>query len=59
MFSQSQIDSMSIEELVKLIRSIAIEVENRIDNPDDAYDYSNSLRFLTDSLHNKVSDLVD
>ena len=59
MFSQSQLDAMSIEELAKLIRSVTYTIENHSDDAEYAYDYSMSLRFLADSLHDKIEKLVD
>ena len=59
MFSQSQIDSMSIDDLVRLIRSMANEVSNRIDDPQDAYDYCNALSYLTRSLSERIECVLE
>ena len=55
MFSQSSIDQMSIEELVQLIKTMANEVEGRIDyNPEDAIDYCNAVCNLANSLRERI-----
>jgi hypothetical protein len=60
MFSQGSIDSMSVDELAKTIRSFAIEVCNRYDsNAHDALDYANALRSLTDSLTERLEDYLE
>jgi len=59
MFSESSIDAMSIEELVQLIKSIAHEVENRIDDPWDALDYCNALSNLTDNLRERIENYLE
>ena len=59
MFSQSSINSMSIEELVKTIRSVSYSVENRIDNPYDAYDYCNALINLSENLRERIEDVME
>ena len=55
MFSQSTIDSMSIDELTKLIRSTALEVCNRTDDAEDAIDYCYALINLTHNLKNRLN----
>jgi hypothetical protein len=59
MFSQSQIDSMSIDKLVTLVRSIATEVSNRIDDPQDALDYCFALSNLTQNLQERIEDVLE
>jgi hypothetical protein len=59
MFSQGSIDSMSIDDLVRTIRSIANEVSNRIDDPQDAYDYCNALSNITNSLRERIEDVLE
>lgn len=59
MFSQSSIDSMSVTDLVRLIRNIANEVENRIDDPQDAYDYSNALILLSENLRDRIDEVLE
>jgi hypothetical protein len=59
MFSQGSIDSMSIDDLVRTIRSIANEVSNRIDNPYDAIDYCNALSSLSQSLSERIECVLE
>ena len=60
MFSQNSIDEMTIEELVKLIRSMANEVEGRIDyHPEDAIDYCNAVCNLANSLRERIEEYVE
>lgn len=59
MFSQSSIDEMSIEELVKLIRSIAYEVSDRINDPQDALDYCFALSNLTQNLQERIECVLE
>jgi hypothetical protein len=59
MFSQGSIDSMSIDELVTLIRSVANEVSNRIDDPQDALDYCFALSNLTQNLQDRIECVLE
>lgn len=59
MFSQGSIDSMSITDLVATIKSMGREIESRIDNPEDALDYVNSLTNLTDSLRERIECVLE
>lgn len=59
MFSQSSIDSMSIDDLIATIRSMAREVENRIDNPYDAQDYCNALINLAQELSERIECVLE
>ena len=59
MFSQSSIDSMSIDELVNLVRSIAYEVSDRINDPQDALDYCFALSNLTQNLQERIEDVIE
>ena len=59
MFSQKSIDEMSIEQLVSLVRSLAHSIENRIDDPTDAYDYCNALSNVTDSLRDRIEAVLE
>lgn len=59
MFSQSSIDSMSIDELVRTVRTIANEVSNRIDNPQDALDYCFALSNLTQNLQERIECVLE
>jgi hypothetical protein len=59
MFSQSSIDSMSIDELVNLVRSIAYEVSDRINDPQDALDYCHALGNLTQNLQERIEDVIE
>lgn len=59
MFSQSSIDSMSVTDLVRKIRTIANEVENRINDPQDAYDYSNALILLSENLRDRIDEVLE
>jgi hypothetical protein len=59
MFSQSSIDSMSIDELVNLVRSIAYEVSDRINDPQDALDYCNALSSLSQSLSERIECVLE
>ena len=58
MFSQSSIDTMSIEELVKLIRTMTYSIENRLNDYNDALDYTDALCNLAQSLHDKMCEEV-
>jgi|688.fasta_scaffold711672_2 hypothetical protein len=59
MFSQKSIDEMSIEQLVSLVRSLAHSIENRIDDPADAYDYCNALSNVTDNLRDRIEAVLE
>lgn len=60
MFSQSSIDSMSIQDLIATIKSMANEVENRIDfDPSDARDYCNSVIMLSENLRDRIEDYLE
>ena len=59
MFSQGSIDSMSIDELVTLVRSVANEVSDRIDNPQDALDYCFALSNLTQNVQERIEDVLE
>ena len=50
---------MSIEELVKLIRSIAYEVSDRINDPQDALDYCFALSNLTQNLQERIECVLE
>jgi hypothetical protein len=59
MFSQKSIDSHSDEELIDLIQRISQEVEDRLSDTDDAFDYANSLSILVDNLRDRLSERLD
>ena len=60
MFSQGSIDAMSIEELVKLIKTMANEVEGRIDyHPEDALDYCNAVSNLASCLQERIEAVLE
>ena len=59
MFSQGSIDSMSIDELVRTVRTVANEVSNRIDDPQDALDYCFALSNLTQNLQERIEDVLE
>ncbi len=59
MFSQSSIDAMNIDELVTLIRSIAYEVSDRINDPQDALDYCFALSNLTQNLQERIECVLE
>ena len=59
MFSQSIIDSMSVADLVRKIRTIANEVETRIGNPEDALDYCHALTNLSQNLTDRVEMVLE
>lgn len=59
MFSQGSIDSMSIDELVSLVKSLAFSIENRIDDPTDAYDYCNALSNVISSLRDRIEAVLE
>lgn len=59
MFSQSSLDSMSIEDLVKKIRSMTYSLENHLDNPLDAWNYCNALINLSESLRDRIDEQVE
>ena len=60
MFSQNSIDQMTIEELVKLIRSMANEIEGRIDRtPYDALDYCNAVSNLASCLQERIEAVLE
>lgn len=60
MFSQGTVDEMSIEELVKTVRSLAYSIENRIsDDPEDALDYCYALVNITDSLKDRIEGYLE
>ncbi len=50
---------MSIEQLVSLVRSLAHSIENRIDDPADAYDYCNALSNVTDNLRDRIEAVLE
>jgi hypothetical protein len=52
-------DSMSIDDLVRTIRTVANEVSNRIDDPSDALDYCHALSNLTSSLQERIEDVLE
>ena len=52
-------DSMSIDDLVRTIRTVANEVSNRIDDPQDALDYCFALSNLTQSLQERIEDVLE
>jgi hypothetical protein len=58
MFSQKSIDKMSVEELIKLIRTMTYSIENRLDDYDDALDHTDALCNLAQSLHDKMCEKV-
>jgi hypothetical protein len=59
MFTQKSIDSKSITELTALIKSMAREVSDRINDPEDALDYVNSLMLLSESLRERIEYVLE
>jgi len=60
MFSQSSLDSMSIQELVITVKKMANEVDNRIDlHPQDALDYCNAIITISSHLRDQIEDYVE
>ena len=49
---------MSVEELIKLIRTMTYSIENRLDDYDDALDHTDALCNLAQSLHDKMCEKV-
>lgn len=57
--SQSQLDDMSVTELVSAIQSSAREVDQRMDDAWDALDYVHDLLALTNELRKRVEDYLE
>jgi len=52
--SQSQLDDMSVTELVSAIKSSARQVDERINDADDALDYVQDIMALTHELRERI-----
>jgi len=60
MFSQKSIDSMSIQDLVKLIRTMSYSLENHLsDDGLDALDYAGAICNIADSVYERIQDYVE
>jgi hypothetical protein len=57
--SQSQLDDMSVTELVSAIKSSARQVDERIDDAEDALDYVQDIMALTHELRERIEGYLD
>jgi hypothetical protein len=57
--SQSQLDDMSVTELVSAIQSSAREVDERMDDAADALDYAHDLLALTNELRERIEGYLE
>jgi len=57
--SQSQLDDMSVSELVNAIKSSARQVDERINDADDALDYVQDIMALTNELRDRIEGYLE
>jgi len=57
--SQSQLDDMSVTELVSAIKSSARQVDERINDADDALDYVQDIMALTNELRDRIEGYLE
>ena len=57
--SQSQLDDMSVSELVSAIKSSAREVDQRMNNAYDALAYADDILSLTNELRDRIEGYLE
>lgn len=60
MYSESQINNMSPDELIQTVRKLSYSVENYLqDNAVDALDYLNNLIYVATSLRQSIESYIE